>query len=91
MELTEQQAQELLNKAKEPKVLKEIKLREGEEDIRDLDRKDVIQLDYRLKSDYWQYLAALNQTLITLTLVAMEIAKKMDIPIEKIIDESVKK
>lgn len=91
MELTEKQAQEMLDKAREPKVLKEIKLREGEEDIRQLDRKDIIQLDYRLKTDYWQYLAAMNDTLVTVTLILMEIAKKMDIPIEKIINEAYKK
>lgn len=71
----------------ENKKLKELKLREGEEDIRELSVKDYRQLEFRLMSDYWTYLNALNTTLVHLQIIVMEIAKKQGIDINKILNE----
>lgn len=71
----------------ENKKLKELKLRDGEEDIRELSAKDYRQLEFRLMSDFWQYLSALNTTLVHLQLIVMELAKKQGIEIEKILNE----
>jgi hypothetical protein len=71
----------------ENKKLVEIKLREGEEDIRELSEGDYRQLQFRLMSDYWAYLNALNTTLVHLQIIVMEIAKKQDINIEKILND----
>lgn len=71
----------------ENKKLKELKLREGEEDIRELSAKDYRQLEFRLMSDYWTYLNALNTTLVHLQIVVMEIAKKQGIDINKILND----
>jgi hypothetical protein len=70
----------------ENKILKDIKLREGEEDIRDLSAKDYRQLEYRLMADFWQYLNALNQTMVLQQIVLMEMAKKQGIEIDKILN-----
>jgi hypothetical protein len=71
----------------ENKILKDIKLREGEEDIRDLSAKDYRQLEYRLMADFWQYLNALNQTMVLQQIVLMEMAKKQGIEIDKILND----
>jgi hypothetical protein len=71
----------------ENKILKDIKLREGEEDIRDLSAKDYRQLEYRLMADFWQYLNALNQTMVLQQLILMEMAKKQGIEIDKILND----
>lgn len=71
----------------ENKKLKELKLRDGEEDIRELSAKDYRQLEFRLMSDYWTYLNALNTTLVHLQIVVMEIAKKQGIDINKILND----
>lgn len=71
----------------ENKKLKELKLREGEEDIRELSAKDYRQLEFRLMSDYWAYLNSLNITLVHLQIVVMEIAKKQGIDIEDILNK----
>jgi hypothetical protein len=70
----------------ENKILKDIKLREGEEDIRDLSAKDYRQLEYRLMADFWQYLNALNQTMVLQQIILMEMAKKQGIEIDKILN-----
>jgi hypothetical protein len=70
----------------ENKILKDIKLREGEEDIRDLSAKDYRQLEYRLMADFWQYLNALNQTMVLQQIILMEMAKKQGIDIDKILN-----
>lgn len=88
--LSDEQILELFDRVKELKkneVLKELPLREGEQDIRQLNREDKDQLDFRLKTDFWTYLAAINQTLVDLLIVSMEIAKKLGIEIEKVLDE----
>jgi hypothetical protein len=71
----------------ENKVLKNITLREGEEDIRELPVKDYRQLEYRLMADYWQYLSAINTTLVHLQLIVMELAKKNDIDVAKLLND----
>jgi hypothetical protein len=71
----------------ENKKLLELKLRENEEDIRELPEADYRQLNFRLMTDFWQYLNALNTTLVHLQLVTMEIAKKQGINIEKILND----
>jgi hypothetical protein len=71
----------------ENKILKDIKLREGEEDIRNLSAKDYRQLEYRLMADFWQYLNALNQTMVLQQIVLMEMAKKQGIEIDKILND----
>jgi hypothetical protein len=70
----------------ENKILKDIKLREGEEDIRELSAKDYRQLEYRLMADFWQYLNALNQTMVLQQIILMEMAKKQGIEIDKILN-----
>jgi hypothetical protein len=71
----------------ENKVLEQIKLREGEEDIRQLKAEDHKQLEYRLLADFWQYLSAINVTLLHTQVILMEMAKKQGIEIEKILNE----
>jgi hypothetical protein len=71
-------------------ILKKIKLRDGEEDVRQLPEKDFKQLEYRLMADFWQYLNAINTTLVHQQIVIMEIAKKLNIDIETKLDEKVK-
>lgn len=71
----------------ENKVRENLTLREGEEDIRQLSAKDYRQLEFRLMSDFWQYLSALNVTLVHLQIITMELAKKQGIDIEKILNE----
>jgi hypothetical protein len=71
----------------ENKKLLELKLRENEEDIRELPEADYRQLNFRLMTDFWQYLNALNITLVHLQLVTMEIAKKQGINIEKVLND----
>lgn len=62
-------------------------MREGEEDIRQLSAKDYRQLEFRLMADFWQYLSAINVTLLHTEIILMEIAKKQGIEIEKILND----
>jgi hypothetical protein len=90
--VSNEEAKELVKEIlkNDPVVLKELKMRPNEQDIRELRRKDKDQLSFRLMTDYWQYLSAINTTLVAIQIVAMEIAKKMGIPIENLLDEYTK-
>jgi hypothetical protein len=79
-----------INLLSKNEIVKAIKLRPGEQDIRQLPKKDMLQLNYRLQCDEWQYLAAINSTLVAVQIILMEIAKKQGIEIEKILDEVTK-
>lgn len=89
-----QEGQEQLEKVKKAieetkkvKVLTQIKMRDGEEDIRKLPQRDKDQLNYRLLCDLWAFNKSQHDSLITIQIILMEIAKSMGIDIEKKLDE----
>ncbi len=75
--------QKAIEEADKPKILTEIKMRKGEEDIRQLSEGDKAQLNHRLMCDLWLYNKAQHDSLVTITLVLLEIAKKLGINIEE--------
>jgi|AGTN01.2.fsa_nt_gi hypothetical protein len=85
--LTEKAA-EAMKKAREPKVLKSIGMRDGETDIRELPKKDLKQLEYRLLCDIWAYENSQHQSLVAIQVILMEIAEKMGIPIKEILNNA---
>lgn len=76
-------------KPKNP-ILKEVKLRPNEENVKELAKTEYQQLEYRLLADFWQYLNAINTTLVHTQIILMEIAKKQGINIEQILDDTAK-
>lgn len=69
---------------KQSKVLKKIKLRENEEDVRTLPNCDYRQLEYRVMCDQWCFLNAMQKDINLLTLVVIELAKKSGVDIDEL-------
>lgn len=85
----EENKQKQIIQKKNP-VLKKLKLRENEEDIRALPERDYRQLQYRVMCDQWCFLNAMQKDLNLLTLVVIEIAKKSGVDIDQILKNLVK-
>lgn len=79
-----------LNEKKPPIVLEKIGMRDGEVDVRKLSNRDFRQLEFRLLTDQWQFQKATHDTLVTVVLILLEIAKKLGIDnIYDLVDEKV--